>query len=134
MPITGERAVSIDMHRIDPVNIQLFLSVAREGSIKRAAEIEHIAQSALSRRMAELERSLGVVLFVRSPSGVALTDAGARALELGRKLNEDIAAFAREVQDLETALRGWSASPPALRPSLDSFRSVCMPSGWHILT
>lgn len=105
------------MRRIDPVNIQLFLSVAREGSIKRAAEIEHIAQSALSRRMADLERSLGVVLFIRSPSGVALTDAGARALELGRKLNEDIAAFTREVQDLGDRVAGvvrLSASPSAI--------------------
>jgi DNA-binding transcriptional LysR family regulator len=105
------------MHRIDPVNIQLFLAVAREGSIKRAAQTEHIAQSALSRRIAELERSLGVVLFVRSPSGVVLTDAGARALELGRKLNEDLAAFAREVQDLGDRIAGvvrLSASPSAI--------------------
>ncbi|MBY4947766.1 LysR family transcriptional regulator [Cupriavidus respiraculi] len=105
------------MHRIDPVNIQLFLAAAREGSIKRAAQTEHIAQSALSRRIADLERSLGVVLFVRSPSGVVLTDAGARALELGRKLNEDIAAFAREVQDLGDQVAGvvrLSASPSAI--------------------
>ncbi|MDK3024119.1 LysR family transcriptional regulator [Cupriavidus taiwanensis] len=105
------------MHRIDPVNIQLFLAAAREGSIKRAAQTEHIAQSALSRRIAELERSLGVVLFVRSPAGVVLTDAGARALELGRKLNQDIASFAREVQDLGDRVAGVvrvSASPSAI--------------------
>jgi DNA-binding transcriptional LysR family regulator len=105
------------MQRIDPVNIQLFLAAAREGSIKRAAETEHIAQSALSRRIAELERSLGVVLFVRSPTGVVLTDAGSRALELGRKLNDDIAAFAREVQDLGDRIAGvvrLSASPSAI--------------------
>lgn len=105
------------MHRIDPISIQLFLAAAREGSIKRAAETEHIAQSALSRRIADLERSLGVSLLVRSPSGVVLTDAGARALELGRKLNEDIASFAREVQELGGQMAGVvrvSASPSAL--------------------
>ena len=60
---------------------------------------------------------LGVVLFVRSPAGVVLTDAGARALELGRKLNEDIASFAREVQDLGDQVAGVvrvSASPSAI--------------------
>lgn len=105
------------MPRIDPISIQLFLAAAREGSIKRAAEVEHIAQSALSRRIAELERSLGVALFIRSPSGVELTDAGARALELGRKLNDDIAAFAREVQDFGDKVAGvvrLSASPSAI--------------------
>ncbi|MCG5263253.1 LysR family transcriptional regulator [Cupriavidus gilardii] len=105
------------MHRIDPVSIQLFLAAAREGSIKRAAEAEHIAQSALSRRIADLERSLGVALLVRSPSGVTLTEAGVRALELGRKLNEDIAAFAREVQDLGDQVAGTvrlSASPSSI--------------------
>ncbi len=105
------------MHRIDPVSIQLFLSVAREGSIKRAAELEHIAQSALSRRIAELERSLGVILFVRSTTGVELTNAGERALELGRKLNADIVAFAREVQDLGEHVAGvvrLAASPSAI--------------------
>ncbi|MBY4897179.1 LysR family transcriptional regulator [Cupriavidus sp. AU9028] len=105
------------MPRIDPVSIQLFLAAAREGSIKRAAEAEHIAQSALSRRIAELERTLGVALLVRSPSGVVLTEAGIRAQEFGKKLNADIAAFAREVRDLGDQVSGTvrlSASPSAI--------------------
>lgn len=105
------------MPRIDPVSIQLFLAAAREGSIKRAAETEHIAQSALSRRIAELERTLGVALLVRSPSGVVLTEAGVRAREFGSKLNADIAAFAREVRDLGDQVAGTvrlSASPSAI--------------------
>src|SRR5580765_251145 len=71
------------VHRIDPVSLQLFLAVVREGSIKRAAETEHIAQSALSRRMGDLEHSLGVPLLSRSPMGVQLTEAGERAHALG---------------------------------------------------
>ncbi|WP_331251580.1 LysR family transcriptional regulator [Cupriavidus necator] len=79
--------------------------------------MEHIAQSALSRRIAELERNLGVRLFIRSTTGVALTAAGERALELGRKLNADIVAFTREVQDLGERVAGvvrLSASPSAI--------------------
>ncbi len=47
------------MHRIDPVNIQLFLAAAREGSIKRAAETEHIAQSALAGASPNWSAALG---------------------------------------------------------------------------
>lgn len=94
------------MHRIDPVSLQLFLAVVREGSIKRAAETEHIAQSALSRRMADLEHSLGVPLLSRSPMGVQLTEAGQRAHALGQRLNADIEAFVREVRSLSGAVAG----------------------------
>jgi DNA-binding transcriptional LysR family regulator len=94
------------MHRIDPLNLQLFLAVVREGSIKRAADAEHIAQSALSRRIADFEHALGVTLLTRSPMGVQLTEAGERAHALGKRLNEDIEAFAREVQSLSGQVAG----------------------------
>lgn len=64
-----------EMLRIDPVSLELFLVAARLGSIKRAADSEHIAQSALSRRIADLEHALGVRLLIRSPLGVTLTEA-----------------------------------------------------------
>ena len=104
----GDNALSrtADMPRIDPLSLQLFLAAAREGSIKRAAEAEHIAQSALSRRIADLEHALGVQLLSRSPLGVTLTEAGHRAYALGDKLNADIQSFAREVQSLSGEVAG----------------------------
>ena len=54
-----------------------FLEVAREGSIRKAAERMHIATSAVSRQMARLERGIGKPLLERRPGGVALTPAGA---------------------------------------------------------
>ena len=98
------------MHRIDPVSLQLFLAVVRERSIKRAAEAEHIAQSALSRRMADLEHALGVPLLMRSPMGVQLTEAGERANALGQRLNDDLEAFVREVQLVERRRGGHGAA------------------------
>ena len=44
--------------RIDPYSLRLFVAAAREGSIARAAAKEHIAASALSRRIADLENAL----------------------------------------------------------------------------
>ncbi|MCB2075335.1 MAG: LysR family transcriptional regulator [Novosphingobium sp.] len=50
-------------------------TAARLGSLSRAANVLHITQPALSRRIAEAEKSVGVVLFERLPRGVKATEA-----------------------------------------------------------
>jgi DNA-binding transcriptional LysR family regulator len=92
--------------RVDPYSVRLFVSAARAGSIVRAAEQEHIAPSALSRRLADLERAFGTPLLIRSPRGVALTDAGQLVLTRGEKIDEDLQALLREVQTEGNAVRG----------------------------
>jgi len=84
--------------RIDPYSLRLFLAAAKEGSIARAADKEHIAASALSRRIAELERAFGVALLVRSPRGIALTEAGEIAFRRAARIDDDLQALVREVQ------------------------------------
>jgi len=83
---------------IDPYSLRLFVAAARTGSIARTAATEHIAASALSRRIAELERAFGVPLFVRSPRGIALTEAGKIALARGTRLESDLQLLVREVR------------------------------------
>ncbi len=53
-----------------------FLEIVDRRSLSRAAEHLHVAQSALSRQVAELETELGVKLLLRSRNGVATTEAG----------------------------------------------------------
>lgn len=92
--------------RIDPYSLRLFVSAARAGSILRAAEQEHIAPSALSRRLADLEHAFGTPLLVRSTRGVALTDAGRLVFDRGMKLDEELNALVREVQTEGNEVRG----------------------------
>src|SRR5271154_2351903 len=60
----------------DLVPFDLLLSVARLGSLGRAAEAHGISQPAASTRLRRLERQLGLVLIERSPRGSRLTPQG----------------------------------------------------------
>lgn len=61
---------------IDLRALRNFVTVASSGSISRAAEVQHVAQPALSLQIKRMEQSLGADLFARHPRGVKLTDAG----------------------------------------------------------
>ncbi|MDO9487306.1 MAG: LysR family transcriptional regulator, partial [Sphingomonadaceae bacterium] len=75
-----------------------FLAVAEELSFHRAASRLNIAQSALSRRIADLERELGdTLLFERQARGVRLTEAGKLLLEDVRRILGDVDEAARRV-------------------------------------
>ncbi len=52
-----------------------FLAVMREGSLSAAARALAVAQPTARRRIEELERTLGVVLFTRATTGLVPTDA-----------------------------------------------------------
>jgi DNA-binding transcriptional LysR family regulator len=64
---------------MDLARVQAFVSVARLGSISRAAEELFVTQPALTARLQAMERDLDAQLFVRSRHGSRLTEAG-RAL------------------------------------------------------
>jgi DNA-binding transcriptional LysR family regulator len=61
---------------IQLVQVEGFLEVARRGSVSRAAESLFITQPTLTARLHALERELGTSLFLRTPHGMRLTDAG----------------------------------------------------------
>ena len=54
----------------------VFITVAKTGSISRAADKLYISQPAVSKSISNLEEQLGTTLFTRSSRGVKLTDEG----------------------------------------------------------
>ncbi|AGT10761.1 LysR family transcriptional regulator [Paracoccus aminophilus] len=66
-----------------------FIEVAREKSIRGAAEKLNLSASALSRQMQMLEKAYGAPLLVRVPQGVQLTEQGEALLVQARKWLDD---------------------------------------------
>ncbi|MEI9416030.1 LysR family transcriptional regulator [Mesorhizobium sp. Cs1321R2N1] len=65
---------------VNLLTLRCALVVAEEGSFLGASRRLRIHHSALSRRIKDLEWSLGVALFERHPGGVRATGAGERFL------------------------------------------------------
>lgn len=106
---------------LDPVSLQLFVSVCEEGSIARAAAREALVASALSKRIGALEAELGVPLLVRRRRGIEQTPAGEALLARARevlagleRVRHELGAFNQGVQGSVRVL----ASPSVLAERL----------------
>ena len=83
-----------------------FLAVASAGSLSAAARILNMTQPSLGRHVRELEAKLGVVLFTRSPRGLALTNAGAELAGYARELAAAAATLRRTATRSGGGMRG----------------------------
>ena len=83
--------------------LRYFVTLAEELHFGRAAEREHIVQSALSQQVQRLERELGVRLLERSTHHVSLTAAGAVFLVEARQILAHVdraAGVARRAEEI----------------------------------
>lgn len=131
--------------RVDLTSLQLFVAVCELGSIGKAAEREHIAPSALSKRLIDLEAAVQTPLLFRHTRGVDLTQAGesllhhARAvlqildkvqIELGEYVDgvkghvRAHASIAAIVQFLPMDLRSFIRDNPQIKIDLEEHLSV----------
>ncbi len=94
------------MQKFDIVTIRLFVAIVRAGSINEAARREHIATSAVSRRIGELEAMLGVKLLRRLPRGVEPTEEGAIFARYGENLLGDLNHLSNELRDFNSGEKG----------------------------
>ncbi len=92
--------------RLDPMSLKLFLSVIKEGTIAAAAEREHIAAAAISKRLSEIEHILGIQLLVRTNRGVIPTDAGIALSSLARRAIHEFDDIFVQMQEYGSGLRG----------------------------
>ncbi|RYZ07687.1 MAG: LysR family transcriptional regulator, partial [Comamonadaceae bacterium] len=100
---TTERSFA---RRIDLTSLQLFVAVCETGSIGRAAEREFIAASAVSKRLSELENTLGADLLYRHARGVDLTPAGESLLHHARSVLYSLEKMQGELSEYADGVRG----------------------------
>lgn len=91
---------------MDLSQLRAFVMVAREGNLTRAAERLHLTQPAVSLQIKSLQNALRLQLFTRIPSGMALTDDGAKLLPYAERVLASVSEFRQGVDALHSTLSG----------------------------
>jgi DNA-binding transcriptional LysR family regulator len=92
--------------RYDLTSLEIFVNVAECGNLTRAAERQHLAVSAISKRIGELESLAGTPLLVRYARGVALTPAGQSMLQHARQMLQVVQHMEAELGDYAGGVKG----------------------------
>ncbi len=87
-------------------DMQTFVRIVDAGSITKAAEQMNTVKSAVSRKLAELERRLGVTLLTRTTRSQSLTDSGKSYYQQSLRIIEDVTEVESSIQDEHCALVG----------------------------
>ena len=95
------------MDRLTNINsILAFVTVAREGSVSRAADTLNLTQPAISHQIKRLSDEVGLKLFDRQPNGLTLTHDGERLLPKAQRVLEALDAFHANAATGRTRVRG----------------------------
>jgi DNA-binding transcriptional LysR family regulator len=91
---------------VNYTSLRYFVEVADCRSIRQAADRLHVAPSAVSRQIANLEHDLGAELIERGPGGTKLTAAGKIVAERSRSTFREFERIRALVDDLKGLRRG----------------------------
>lgn len=92
--------------KLDPISLRLFVDIVEEGSIAAAAMREHIAASAVSKRISDLEDVLKTRLLARTNKGVEPTAAGIALANLARGVLHEMDEIYVQMREYASGLRG----------------------------
>ncbi len=87
------------MDRFSNINsILAFVTVAREGSVSRAAEVLNLTQPAISHQIKKLSEETGLALFNRTATGLEISHDGAAVLAKAEQILEAVNDFHRSAR------------------------------------
>ncbi|KND55791.1 transcriptional regulator, LysR family [Candidatus Paraburkholderia kirkii] len=105
---------------MDLFTLKLFLTAIEEGQIGRAAAREHIAPSAATKRIQDLEDLAGVKLFERNPKSVVPSAAGEIFARHIRLMLDNLNDMRREITEFADGV-GGRVSISAVRIMIQQF-------------
>jgi DNA-binding transcriptional LysR family regulator len=116
------------MRDLDLTSLRLFVTVCDTGNMSRAAEKANMVASAVSKRLAQLEATVGASLLTRRKHGVAPTPAGETLLEHARsmllsasRIERDMASHAAGIQGRVNVLATASVMAESLTDEIAEF-------------
>lgn len=128
---------------LDWNDVRFFLALARARTLAKAAIALGVDQTTVGRRIATLERRLGVAVFERTPHGLDVTLAGKRILDAAERMNEaaidlsaQLATDQAPCSGTVTVATSESLAEHFVIPALDVVRSehphmtVILRTGW----
>lgn len=86
-------------------DVRYFLELARQGSLSAAARSLAVEHTTVARRVAALEKRIGIRLFDRLPKSWSLTQDGEQLLQHAYRIEEEALAFSRATAGA-SSLRG----------------------------
>lgn len=87
-------------------DMQTFVRIVEAGSITKASLQLNTVKSAVSRRLAELEKRLGVTLLTRTTRSQVLTDSGRSYYQQCLRIIDDLAEVESSIKDQHCSLAG----------------------------
>ncbi len=94
---------SLDLHLVQPAQLNIFVNTARIGSFSETARTLALSQSAVSQAIERLEKQLGFALFDRSVRPPRLTERGQEVLSLAQSVVDESSRFLRAVEAIKTS-------------------------------
>src|SRR5262245_47225324 len=91
---------SLIRRRLKLRELDILMTVARMRGMRKAAGHLHMSQPAISKAIADLERTLGVTLLDRGPHGVEPTAYGRALLDCGMAVFDDLRQGIRNIEFL----------------------------------
>jgi len=95
------------MDRFSNINsILAFVTVAREGSVSRAAEVLNLTQPAISHQIKRLAEETGITLFNRTPTGLQISHDGSAVLSKAERVLDAMSDFQRSARQRSGRISG----------------------------
>ena len=94
------------MRDLDLTTLRLFVTVCETGNMRRAADEASMVASAVSKRLAQLEDTVGAQLLLRKRHGVAPTPAGETLLQHARSMLMSARLIERDLAGHAAGLQG----------------------------